>query len=162
MQPAVEAAEEMLRLAERQNDIALRLGAHRAASVAFYHFGALRRSQDHAEATLALYDPDRHRTLAYLYVADFRVNALSLLSLALLGLGFPEKAQLASREALAYARELAHPQSLLLALSFASQFAFLARDTEAVLAHAEAIAALSLETDVPPYEEILRHLTEDR
>jgi predicted ATPase len=85
---SVAAAEELLAMAERQEDVALRLASHRAASTAFYHFGALCRARFHLEETLKLYDRDWDRSLTFVYSADFRVNALSLLSLTLLSLGY--------------------------------------------------------------------------
>jgi predicted ATPase len=140
---SVAAAEELLRLAERQRDVALRLAAHRAASTAFYHFGAFSPARAHQQQTLALYDPDRDRSLSFMYAADFRVNALSLLSLTLLSLGYPRQAQERMEEAVGYARQLSHPGSLALALDFAAQFCGLARDLDRLEAYAEAEISLS-------------------
>jgi hypothetical protein len=148
MPSAVEAAEELLRLGKGRDEIGVRLASHRAASTAFYHFGQLRRARDHQQETLALYDRDRDRSLAYVYVADFRVNALSLLALTLLALGYPDQARASGREALAYARGLAHSHSLGLALWFACDFEGLARDMNALVAHTETMTALGAEQGV--------------
>lgn len=151
MLPAVETAEEMLRLAECRDEVTLRLASHRAAATAYYHAGELTKARAHAEATLALYDRDRDRTLVYIYAADFRVLALSVLSLALLGLGYPDQASAARREAVAHARELVHPHSVGMALAFSGIFAFFARDFSDLLAHAEALMALAAEHGLQHY-----------
>jgi predicted ATPase len=148
---AVEAAEEMLRLVGQDEDVAVRLGSHRAASTAFYHFGQLRRAQIHLEETLALYDRERTRSLSLVYRTDFRANALNILSLTLLGLGYPDQARTSSWEALAYARELAHLLSLANVLNVACQFDSLFRDVEALLAHAEALMTLAAELGSSEY-----------
>jgi predicted ATPase len=146
---SLDAAEELLRLAERQRDVALRLASHRAASTAFYHFGALSRARAHQEKMLALYDHDRDHSLRFMYAADFRVSALSLLSLTLLSLGYPRQAQEGLEEAVAYAQQLSHPRSLALALGFACQFCGLTRDLESLKDYAEAEISLSTAQGFP-------------
>jgi predicted ATPase len=146
---SVAATEELLRLAERQRDVALRLAAHRAASTAFYHFGAFSRARAHQEQTLALYDPDRDRSLSFMYAADFRVNALSLLSLTLLSLGYPRQAQERVEEAVGYAQQLSHPGSIALALGFACQFCGLARDLDRLEGYADAKMSVSTAQGFP-------------
>jgi predicted ATPase len=51
----------------------------------------------HLEQALSLYDLKRHRALAFFYVQDPRVAALSGLSWALFVLGYPEQAREAAR-----------------------------------------------------------------
>jgi predicted ATPase len=60
-------AEEVLTLAERQNDSALRLQAHHAAWATFYRLAEFSACGQHAEQGIALYNFDKHRTHAYLY-----------------------------------------------------------------------------------------------
>src|SRR5207247_1200425 len=81
--------------------------------------GEVAAARTHLERTLALYDPERHHSLAFLYVQDPRVAALSALSWTLFALGYPEQARARSREALDAARELAHPNTLAYGLLFA-------------------------------------------
>jgi predicted ATPase len=98
---------------------------------------------------LALYDCDWDRSLAFAYMADFRVNALSLLSLTLLSLGYPERALALNREALAYTRQLSHVQSFRLAVSFACLFFGLARDMESLEACAETMTSIGTTQNLP-------------
>jgi predicted ATPase len=103
------------------------------------------------ERTLALYDPERHHSLAFLYVQDPRVAALSGLSWTLFALGYPEQARARSREALDAARELAHLNTLAYALLFAcffEQFRGAGREAQD---RAEALVELSTEQDFPHF-----------
>jgi predicted ATPase len=148
---ARKVAGEMLRLAEEQDDPVIRVAAHRANSAALYHLGDLVAARGHLERVLAAYDSLRDRLPPTLYAADFRVQALCFLSITLLGLGYPDQASACGRDALLYAKELAHPQSLGLALSNACQFFGLARDMEALEVHAEALACLGTAHGFPQY-----------
>jgi class 3 adenylate cyclase/tetratricopeptide (TPR) repeat protein len=148
---ARKVAAEMLRLAEEQDDPVIRVAAHRANSAALYHLGDLVATRGHLERVLAAYDSLRDRLPPTLYVADFRVQALCFLSITLLGLGYPDQARACGRDALLYAKELAHPESLGLALSNACQFFGLARDMTALEGHAEALACLGTEHGFPQY-----------
>jgi class 3 adenylate cyclase/predicted ATPase len=148
---AREVAGEMLRLAEEQDDPVIQVAAHRANSAALYHLGDLVAARDHLERILAVYDSLRDRLPPTLYAADFRVQALCFLSATLLGLGYPDQARALGRNALLYAKELAHSQSIGLALSNACQFFGLARDMEALDAHAEELACLGTAQGFPQY-----------
>jgi predicted ATPase len=148
---AREVAAEMLRLAENQDDPVIKVAAHRANSAALYHLGELVTTRRHLEIVLSVYDSLRERLSPTLYSADFRVQALALLSNTLLGLGYPDQARSCGEESLLYAKELAHSQSLGLALSNACQFHGLTRDIEALETHAEALACLGATQGFPQY-----------
>jgi predicted ATPase len=100
---------------------------------------------------LSLYDPERHRQLAFRYVQDPRVAALSGLSLALFALGYPEQARARSREARSVARQLAHLNTLAYALLFACFYTQCCRDRHDAQAQAEALAALASEQKFPHF-----------
>ena len=148
---AREVAAEMLRLAEEQEDPVIQVAAHRANSAALYHLGELVATRGHLERILAVYDSLRDRLPPTLYAADFRVQAKCFLSNTLLGLGYPDEARACGQEALLFAEELAHPQSLGLALSNTCQFLGLARDIESLETYAEALASLGTAQDFPQY-----------
>jgi predicted ATPase len=154
MPSSIEVAEEMLRLSERQDDASLKLASHRTASSALYFIGAPGRARVHQGQVLQLYDRDRHRPIADVYTADHRVVALSFLSVSLLGLGYPDQARANSREALAYAGALTHPQSVGFALNLALRFNGLIPDVEALRSHAEDLATLAAEHGFTYYQPI--------
>ena len=74
---------------------------------------------------------------------------LTWLSHVLLALGYPEQARARSREAVAYARELAHPNTMAQALSCGCFFHSLLRDRQAAREQAEALIALATERGFP-------------
>ena len=148
---AHEVARELLRLAEERDDAAARVAGHRMVGSALCQLGRLIESRDHFEAGLALYDPARDRTSAFVYAIDSRVMCLSWLSHLLVVLGHPEQAAARNGEALAYARELAHPNTVAVALAWGSIFAQLLRDVEKARVQAEAVIALATEQGFPLY-----------
>jgi class 3 adenylate cyclase/tetratricopeptide (TPR) repeat protein len=138
-------AEEMLRLAEGQDDVAVPIASHRALSAALYHLGEFASTRAHLERVLTFCDPPSNRPPPSVFAVDHRAMALSFLPPTHLALGYPDQGRARSREALAYARQLAHPHSLALVLSRTCHFHCVARDWEAVLARTEALMALSIE-----------------
>ncbi|HYZ33461.1 MAG TPA: AAA family ATPase [Crenalkalicoccus sp.] len=119
---AHEAARELLRSAESRGDAAARVTGLRIVGSALCHLGRFAESRAHLEAALALYEPGRDRSSALVYALDSRVVCLFWLVHVLLALGYPEQARARMREALGYARELAHPYTLAYALSVACLF----------------------------------------
>jgi predicted ATPase/class 3 adenylate cyclase len=119
---AREVADEFLRRAQDHQETSATLVAHRIHGTGAFWRGEVAAARPHLERALALYDPERHRSLAFLYVQDPRVAALSALSWTLFAMGYPEQARARSREALAAASELAHLNTLAYALLFACFF----------------------------------------
>ena len=143
---AHEAARELLRSAEDRGDAAARVTGHRTVGAALCQLGRLAESRDHLEAALALYDPVRDRSSALVYAIDSRVVGLSWLSLVLVVLGYPEQALAQNGEALAYARELAHPSTTAVALAPMGCVLYqLLRDRRNAREQAEAAMALARE-----------------
>ena len=146
---AHEAARELLRSAEDRGDAAARVTGHRIVGSALYHLGRLAESRAHLEKGLALYDPGRDRGSAFVYALDTRVVCLFWLVHVLLALGYPEQARARMGEALAYARELAHPYTLAYALSVACILHGRHRPGPEARAEAEALVALATEQGFP-------------
>ncbi len=67
---------------------------------------------------MALYDPQEHRSPAFVYAFDPRVVCLDYLARTLLALGLPEQALAANDEATSEARNIGHRNSLALPLFF--------------------------------------------
>jgi predicted ATPase len=109
---AHEVARELLRLAEEQGDGAAEVVGHRILGAHLFQLGRFAESLAHSESGLALYDPVRDRSSRFVYAIDSRVVCLLWLSHALLALGYPEQALVRQGEALASARELAHPNTI--------------------------------------------------
>ncbi|WP_159718583.1 ATP-binding protein [Geminicoccus flavidas] len=149
---AHEAARELLHSAEERGDAAARVAGHRMVGAALCQLGRLTESRHHLEAALTLYDPVRDRSSALVYAIDSRVVCLSWLSLVLVVLGYPERALAQHGAALAYARELAHPGTIAVALApMGCVLHQLLRDRRSAREQAEAAIALASEQAFPHY-----------
>jgi class 3 adenylate cyclase/predicted ATPase len=146
---AHEVARELLDLAEEQGEAAAEVVGHRILGTFLFQLGRLAESLAHSESALALYDPVRDRSSRFVYAIDSRVVCLLWLSQALLALGYPEQAQVRQGEALATARELAHPNTIAQALFCDWTLHQLLRDGRAAQAQAEALIALTTEQGLP-------------
>jgi predicted ATPase len=111
---ARELGEQLLCLAEDERDPTLLVWAHNAMGYILHLMGELALARTHLERSLAIYDPKQHR--AYGFVFDPGVDGLCMSAQVLQMLGYPDRAMQKSLEALALARELTHPFSLVIAL----------------------------------------------
>jgi adenylate cyclase len=112
--------------------------------------GELLPARRHFEESNALYDPQQHHSLAFLYGSfDSGVAGLSSIALVLWLLGYPDQAFKKSQEALALAQALAHPFSLAQALVWTSWFHQLRGDEREAQKAAEAAIRLSAEQRFP-------------
>ena len=149
LRAAREAGEQLLRLAESLGDPALFVEAHRALGVPLFWLGDVTAALAQLERGATAYDADRHRSHASAYGIDPGVVCLSYSALALWQLGRPRQALERSHEALGLARDLAHPQSLALALVWAAWLRQLRREGQPAREHAEAAVTLCAEQGFP-------------
>ncbi len=145
LQAAYELGEQLLTLARRVEDPAFLVEAHRALGTTLFILGEFAAARAHLEQGVTLYDPLRHRSLAFVYGQDPRVTCLSYAAQALWLLGYPDQALQRSQDALTLARELSHPFSLAHALFFAARVHHYRRDAQAAQELAEAQMALASE-----------------
>jgi predicted ATPase len=148
---AHEVARELLRAAEERGDAAAEVVGHRVLGANLFKLGRLVESRAHLERALALYDPVRDRNSRFVYAVDSRMVSLLWLAHALLALGYPEQARVRQGEALASARELAHPNTIAYALLGGSTLHQLLRDQRGVREQAEPLIALATEQGFPLY-----------
>jgi predicted ATPase len=140
-----ELAEQRFSLAQRVGDPPLLLVAHLSLGAASFYLGEPTVAREHWDKGIALYDPERHRSLAFVYATDPGAAGLSHAAVALWLVGYPDQALKRSDEALALARKVAHPFSLAFALFFAAWLRELRREWPMAGEHAEAMVALSAE-----------------
>ncbi|WOH67988.1 adenylate/guanylate cyclase domain-containing protein [Bradyrhizobium sp. BWA-3-5] len=148
---AREVADEFLRRVQDHQEASATLVAHRVGGTGAFWRGEVAAARTHLERALALYDRERHRSLAFLYVQDPRVAALSGLSWTLFALGYPEQARTRSRDALDSARELAHLNTLAYALLFACFFEQYRRASPEAKDRAEKLIELATEQNFPHF-----------
>jgi DNA-binding SARP family transcriptional activator/class 3 adenylate cyclase len=117
---SLELAGKLLQQAEQTNDVLQLQSAHHAmGNSSFFtgHPGAARR---HLERSIALYEESHHDAMVREYGENVCVSSHALLSLVLWLLGLRRQADLASRRAIALARQVEHPNSLGYALCAAA------------------------------------------
>ncbi|MBI3246176.1 MAG: AAA family ATPase [Deltaproteobacteria bacterium] len=137
-QTARTLGEQLLRLARSVQDPALLLEAHHALGVALYSLGEITSAREHLERSIAFYDPQQHRFLAFLYGTDSGVVCRSYDALVLWLLGYPDQAVKRNNEALILAQELSHPFSLAHTLHLAAMLHQFRREAGAAQERAEA------------------------
>ncbi|MBI3303485.1 MAG: hypothetical protein HYZ72_15585 [Deltaproteobacteria bacterium] len=146
---ARELSEQLLSLAQRQQDPLCLLWAHYCLGLCLVVLGEFAPAQEHLEQGIALYDPQKHHPHISGDVNDPAVLCLPYAALVLWLLGYPDQALKRSREALTLAQELSHPYSLARALGLAAWFHQLRREWQLTQERAEAAIAVSSEQGFP-------------
>jgi DNA-binding winged helix-turn-helix (wHTH) protein/predicted ATPase len=114
--------ERLLVLAQGIGDSGAVMQAHHALWTSLFSLGELVAARDHVARGLALYDPDRHASMAVIYGHDAGVCGLSIGAWALELLGEPDQASRSAQDAMTLARSLDHPFSEIHALVFGALF----------------------------------------
>jgi predicted ATPase len=148
---ARELSEQLLQIAQEENDQALLLEAHEELGGTLSSMGEFTSALQHLQRGIQLYDPEKHHAHAILYGEDPGVICLGRASHALWFLGYPDQALAKSNEALVLAEKRGHPYSLAYALSFAAILHQLRREAPATQARAEEAIALSTEQGFPTW-----------
>jgi predicted ATPase len=147
LRAALERADDLLRLAQREHDDFFHCVAHFDTGFALFFRGALVSARANFEQAMAFYNPQQYSDRALVSVHDFVIHYLSHLAWSLVVLGYPDQAVTRIHEALTRAHELAHPYNLVYALIHAVTIHQLRLDTQAVQQHAEAMIAICEEQE---------------
>jgi len=135
-------AERLLSLAKRWRDPAFEVPARLLLGVILWWQGEGAAARDHLEAGLRLYDPRQHRDHVVLYGLDSGVAGGANLGLVLWALGYADQALQHLHRALALARDVAHPNTLLYAVFFTAMGHHCRREARDVQEQAELAMAL--------------------
>jgi predicted ATPase/class 3 adenylate cyclase len=137
------AGEELLLRAQHERELSAETVGNRILGTDAFLRGEVTIARKYLERSLALYDSEQHRSLAFLFAQDPRVAGLSVLSWALFALGYPEQAQARSREALADARALSHRNTLGYALLYGCILSQLLGDRQEAQDRADSLITLA-------------------
>jgi predicted ATPase/DNA-binding SARP family transcriptional activator len=143
LQAAHELAEQLFSLAQNAQDPALLVEAHRALGTTLYFLGEFTQARVRVDQGIALYAPQKHRSLAFVYGADPGLVCRLYAALSLWYLGYPDQALKRMDETLSLAQELAHPHSLAFVLSFTAWLHDERQEGQAAQERAEAAITLS-------------------
>jgi predicted ATPase len=142
-------AEQFYELARQLEDPLYLMLSHGEMGGQLVVMGYFRRSLDQLEQFLALYEPQLHRSLAFVYGQDPGMVALSWATYDLWFLGYPDQALEKSQEAAALAAELDQPFSWVWAVSFAARLHRRRGDIQIVEQFSKKQAMLSTEYGIP-------------
>jgi class 3 adenylate cyclase/predicted ATPase len=142
-------ANEMLTLARNQRDIGYEVEAHRALGMTLLWRGMFAPAREHLEEGLRLYDPDQHRIHAVRYGNDPGIACMVHQAFALWMLGYPDQALATSRRAIALARHMGHPFSLVQALVYSTFVHHCLGDLQVVKRQADEAKSLAIEHGFP-------------
>jgi DNA-binding winged helix-turn-helix (wHTH) protein/predicted ATPase len=121
MRPALEIAYQLMQLAEELGDGALTMEAHQSIGALLVLLGRSSEALEHLAKGLVLYATHHHHRNHVFNNFDSKVMFECFRALALLELGYPDQSAERLAAGLQLARELAHPQTLVVALHVAAQ-----------------------------------------
>ncbi len=146
---AHELAEQYMRLAQSLQDPTLLLEAHQGLGVTSYWLGEVAPSLEHCEQGFALYDPQQHSSLTFIYGQDPGMTCLCYGACALWLLGYPDQALKRVNEALRLAEELSHPFMVVYARHMLATVYQFRREEQLAQEQVEAAMTLSMEQGFP-------------
>ena len=140
-------------LAQRAQDPALNLQAHHALWTTSFILGNFVQTRKHAEQGLIIYDPQQHRSHAFIYGGHDPGCAAGSLTLCPCGYSAFRSSPLDRiKEAVNLAQDLSHPLSLASAITHAALLHLWRREAASAQERAEAVIALSSEQGFARFE----------
>ena len=116
--PSASLADRLAELVAETDDDGSRCVSARMLALERFHEGRYRQSLELVEQSLSIYDDERDRDLALHYGHDPRTAATNYKAWNLWHLGFPDQARTTAERALAWAREIDHPNTIGIALCY--------------------------------------------
>ena len=144
-QTAREFGEQLMQLANQQQDPEQLLVAHQSFGAPLLLLGELPLASEHLAHGIALYSPQEHRSMVFRYGHDLGVNCLGYDAVALWLRGDPEQAIGQAQEALTLGQEIGHPYSLCLSIFFATMVSQYCQDHRTTYTQADNLIKLSTE-----------------
>ena len=121
MHSSLETSYQLMELAQSLKDDTLIMEAHRALGAVLVLLGRCEEALEHLEKGIALCVQRENHCYSVFVVLDSKVMFECFAALALLALGYPDQSAQRLTAGLALARELGHPQTLVVADHIAAQ-----------------------------------------
>ncbi len=151
---ARETCDQLLHIAEGSGDTVLLVQARWAMAQILFHAGEFVSAAEHSEQGLALYDPRQRHAHLLNHRYDPGAALRGIGSWAQWCLGYPDQSLDKSREALALAKEAAHPENLCVTILHAMLLHLFRREAQRTLEQAEALLALASEHGFTPFVQV--------
>src|SRR5262249_43194100 len=136
---------QFLRRAEAQADTGPLVIGNRLLADTLFSLGELLPAQVHFAEALNRYDPARHRSLSFRYGHDQRTAALVVLAETLWVLGYPDRAERAISEGIAWAQSCGHANTLQFARVNGASLCAMRRDLRGISAYIEPAMSMARE-----------------
>jgi predicted ATPase/class 3 adenylate cyclase len=153
-QKAQRLGEQLLTLAQRQNDTALLQEAHWAIGQTHCYLAEFEPARRHMEQSIAVYTPQELNTQASRDSAGTQIACLVHNAKVLWVTGYPDQALQICQQALSLAHELSHPFTLAFAFFGMAELHQFRREVPETLKQAEAMIALAGEQGFPVWMEL--------
>jgi predicted ATPase len=138
-------ADQMLDIAQKAQNSDLLIAAHYLQGMTRLWIGEFLAARAHLEHGMALYDPQRHRALAFRYGRDIGVGCRLIAHQVLWILRYPDQALTRAEEALALSQEFSHVNTLGYGLACLPQIHYNRGEWQAAQERAEACVAFGTE-----------------
>jgi predicted ATPase/class 3 adenylate cyclase len=135
--------EQILELAERNNDPNLRLEGHFVLGSSYAFTGNIQLGLQHLEKGISYIDPDRRRPGRFRLGNYAGVSCYTTHAMLLWGLGYPDRALQQAYAAVELAKKINHPYSLAYALYHTGFLHFWRREVEQCLGYAQVLLDVS-------------------
>jgi len=142
---ALDAATQMLELADNLNDKSMKIESHQALGLINYFMGQPNIALSHIDKVLKLDTGHRDRSFTFKSGQDASVCNLAFAGLTCWILGDSEQAEKYTEQSIQLARELEHPFSLTYALNFASWLSYMQGRPDKTKCYAQEEIDLSIE-----------------
>lgn len=156
LETAIEMGRSLLDVADRAGDPALLISASISVGCPHLWQGKFGTCLEWMERAIALYDPEQHRGLAYVYGENPGVASRVYAAMALWQLGFPDRGLRMIEDAVAVAEDAVHPFSRAYALCFKAAIHVMRREREAARRAAEAAIAFASDQHLSFWLDIAR------
>ena len=141
--------DDLLRLSRQRNNSAGLVLGHQSSGRTLMFTGRFARSRSHLEEGLALYDPISHSSLVHQSGFQPHVLSRAYLGIVLLCLGYSDQALAQTNAAIAEAKRLAHPPTLVGSLSLGAVPLSLVGNTATLSERADQLVVVGTEQGFP-------------
>jgi DNA-binding winged helix-turn-helix (wHTH) protein/tetratricopeptide (TPR) repeat protein len=142
-------AKDLLSAAQRANDPAAVMVGHAVLGLTSYWLGELAFAHANLEQAIALYDPELHDRLAFVYGLDPALDALGYDGYTLWQMGYPDQALDKAERGLAIAQGASHTNGISTAMNYLAIAHMLRQENELAIARAEDAVGLANKEGLP-------------
>ena len=150
---SLELYEQATAMSQRLGDALLVTMGHLGLGLVLSDMAEFGRALTHLEQVIEFYDPQQHRSMAFMVGQDIGASAHAWAAWTRWFMGYPDRALDHSRQAIALAKASEHPFSICFAHFIAgSMFHLLRRESRAVREHLKVVQSLAADEGFPLFQ----------